>query len=182
MGTFHENLLLAGNEITAVTELMEEGQQADKRVDYRLGGPYTKTYSDGHRVTINVLNMHPPSIVAELINQRGAVVDRRVSEAPPLDKSYSFTDGSDMFTLHVLRSASEVLRPDEISVYLENNGSKCPYCGDTELHKRLVHDEAVLRRKTRCCACLAEWMEYYSMNNITEISPPSANTATPPES
>ena len=71
------------------------------------------------------------------------------------------------------------MKSKQITAYIKNEGSECPFCGSGEIAAITDGDtypgeyEAIfggeVKREVVCSACGKSWREYYQMHDIEEL-------------
>jgi len=177
-----KSLLVPGNEITAVEELITEGQIPDQPEDMILGGPYEAAFDDGFKIKIWAVNSDPPHLEAVLMNSNYETLSHNNLVDGAIDQDYVFSHSEDTYRLTVTRAANTVLTPEEHALYVGRGGVRCPFCGSDDLHASTIQaDAAIAWGRVSCCACLAEWDDQYQLTGIRVESLPEANVARQPE-
>jgi len=184
MPRFHTTLLLPGNEITAMAELIVEGQVPSRPATEFLGGPYEGRFNNSYVIRVVVLNTDPPSIHAALYDQGDTLLEEQ-TVPEPLDQDYVFEQGDNNYQLSILRAANTVLVDDEVKLYIEQGGVRCPFCGSDDLHTgRLQTDAGIAWQRVECCSCEARWKDQYNLTDIDRDEdswePPQANVQRAP--
>lgn len=182
MPRFHKTLLLPGNEITAMAEHVAEGQIEDQPPSMVLGGPYEVAYDNQFKMRVRVINSEPPSIVAQLEDHGGHIVLTMDGIDGDLDQDYLFEYGQDTYEMTIVRAANTVLLDEEVEVYLEQGGVRCPFCGSDDLHTgRMQTDAGIAWQRVECCSCEARWKDQYRLTGISreegDWEPPQVNVA-----
>ncbi len=167
MARFHTTLLLPGNEITAMTEVMGEGRVEGRGASEFLGGPYEGRFENSFMIRVGVVNTSPPSIHAALYSQTSQLLEEREFEAP-LDQDYAFESEGSTYQLTILRAANTVITAEEVVVYRQNNGTRCPFCGSDDLHggKIVTVEGRRASQRVECCSCEARWKAVYRLVGV----------------
>ena len=177
-----KSLLLPGNEITAVEEMIQEGQIPAQDEDLPLGGPYEAVFDNGFKVKIWAINSDPPHVEAILLDDDDNVMVHNDHVDGTIDQDYVFSHSGDTYRLTVTRAANTVLTPQEHALYVERGGVRCPFCGSDDLHTSTIQtDAAIAWGRVSCCACAAEWDDQYQLTGIRVETLPAANVARQPE-
>jgi len=162
-------LLLPGNEVTAITETVQEPQLEERNPDDCLYGPFEVTFENNYQIRVWVINSDPPVIQSALYDQSGELLDGPVvAETAELDQDYVFIDGPDQYEMRISRAANTVITDDELTTYVEAGGGHCPCCGCDDIHHSSFQvDGQQASRGTECLNCGANWKDIFQLQTVS---------------
>ncbi len=170
MPRMHETLLLRGEDVTIINEILANtGSLATPNTPI-LVGPFTVNFRDRYSLTIQVPNALPLKIQATLRDHSNSVTAFEEFDGP-IDRDYSLMMNNTTYECSIVRAANTSLTPAAAVTYNESYGVRCPACGSDMLHDATPQRNLnVITQQRECCACGARWVDIFLFSTISVAS------------